>query len=49
MVDLATTLAERSGHGVVGDELLYEHVHLTFRGTFEVASELFPRVVADLT
>jgi len=49
VVDLATTLAERSGHGVVGDELLYEHVHLTFRGTFEVASELFPRVVADLT
>ena len=48
VVDLATTLAARSAHGIVGDELLYEHVHLTFRGTYEAACELFPWVVADL-
>ena len=48
VVDLAAALAPRSTHGVIGDELLYEHVHLTFRGTYEVARELFPRVTADL-
>jgi tetratricopeptide (TPR) repeat protein len=29
--------------------MLYEHVHLTFRGTYEAARELFPRITADLT
>ena len=48
VVDLASTLAARSAHGIVGDELIYEHVHLTFRGTYEVAHELFPRVAAEL-
>lgn len=48
VVDLAAALAARSAHGVTGDDLLYEHVHLTFRGTYEVARELFPRVAADL-
>ena len=48
VVDLAAALATPSAHGIIGDELLYEHVHLTFRGAYEVARELFPRVAADL-
>ena len=48
VVDLAGTLAGRSAHGIVGDDLLYEHVHLTLRGTYEAARELFPRIAADL-
>jgi tetratricopeptide (TPR) repeat protein len=48
VVDLAATLAARSPHGIAGDELLYEHVHLTFRGAYEAAVELFPRIGADL-
>ena len=30
VVDLAAALAARSAHGITGDDLLYEHVHLTF-------------------
>jgi len=48
VVDLATALAHHSAHGITGDELLYEHVHLTFRGTYEAALALFPRIAADL-
>jgi tetratricopeptide (TPR) repeat protein len=48
LVDLASTLAARCAHGVPGDDLLYEHVHLNFRGAYEIARELFPRVAADL-
>ena len=49
VVDLAAALAAHSPHGIVGDEFVYEHVHLTLRGTYEVARELFPRIAADLT
>ncbi len=48
LVDLARNLAETSPHGILGDEALYEHVHLTFRATWEVARILFDRVSADL-
>ena len=48
VVDLAGDLAAQSPHGIPGDELLYEHVHLTLRGTYEAACDLFPRIVADL-
>ena len=48
VVDAAAAVAARSAHGIAGDELLYEHVHLTLRGAYEVALELLPRVVADL-
>ncbi|HEY0945293.1 MAG TPA: tetratricopeptide repeat protein, partial [Opitutaceae bacterium] len=48
VLDLASTLALRSPGGVVGDDLLYEHVHLTLRGTYEVAREIFTHVSADL-
>jgi len=48
LVDLVGTVGARSRGGIPGDDLLYEHVHLTFRGTYEVARELFPRIAADL-
>ncbi len=48
VVDLAAAVGSRAPHGIPGDDLLYEHVHLTLRGAYEVARELFPRVVADL-
>ena len=49
VVDLADTISQRSPHGVPGDELLYEHVHLSFRGAYEVSRELFPAITADLS
>lgn len=48
LVDAAAVLAEKSPHGVCGNELLYEHVHLTLRGTWELAQALLPQIVADL-
>ena len=48
LVDLATELAARSAHGSPGDDLLYEHVHLTFRGTYDAAVQLMPQIGADL-
>jgi Flp pilus assembly protein TadD len=49
IVDLAATLAAKSPHGILGDEFLYEHVHLSFRGTHEAAQLLFAPLVAELT
>lgn len=49
VVDVAGALAARSPHGIPGDDFLYEHVHLNFRGTYEAARELFAAVAADLT
>lgn len=48
VVDLATSLAARSEAGIPGNEFLYEHVHLTLRGTYEAARDLFTHVSADL-
>jgi tetratricopeptide (TPR) repeat protein len=48
VVDLATTISAQSPHGVVGDEELYEHVHLTLRGAYDVARSLFDRISEDL-
>lgn len=44
VVDLAAQLSQRSEHGVIGDDLLYEHVHLTLRGAYEIAGELLPHI-----
>lgn len=46
--DLEKAGEEESRHRILGDELLYEHVHLTFRGTYVVARDLFRAVTADL-
>jgi tetratricopeptide (TPR) repeat protein len=48
VVDLAADLAEASPHGIIGNEMLYEHVHLDLRGTYESACRIFPHIVADL-
>jgi Tfp pilus assembly protein PilF len=48
LVDLATSLAQRGEAGLPGDDFLYEHVHLNFRGTYEAARDLFARISADL-
>lgn len=48
LVDAASVLAEKSPHGICGNELLHEHVHLTLRGTWELAQALLPQIVADL-
>ncbi|ACB73816.1 tetratricopeptide repeat protein [Opitutus terrae] len=48
VLDLAAALALHSEGGATGDDLLYEHVHLTLRGTYEVAREIFTHVSADL-
>jgi tetratricopeptide (TPR) repeat protein len=48
VIDLASSLAARSEGGAAGNEFLYEHVHLTLRGTYEAARDLFTQVSADL-
>jgi tetratricopeptide (TPR) repeat protein len=40
LVDLASALAGVCGQGILGDELLYEHVHLNFQGNYQVALRL---------
>ena len=48
VVDLAAAAEKHSTSGVVGDEFLYEHVHLNFQGTYLLARELFAQTSADL-
>jgi tetratricopeptide (TPR) repeat protein len=48
LVDLATEVAQASPLGIPGDDLLYEHVHLNFHGTYLAARALFPRISRDL-
>lgn len=48
LIDVAGKLAARSPHGIIGNEFLYEHVHLTLRGTWEVANALLPRIRSHL-
>lgn len=48
LVDVAAELAAKSPHGIIGDDFLYEHVHLSFRGTHEAARLLFASIAAEL-
>lgn len=48
LVDLASAMERRSADGMLGDELLYEHVHLSLEGTYRVARELYDEVASDL-
>jgi len=48
VVDLAAAAEQASPQGIIGDEFLYEHVHLNFQGTFQMARELFAQVGGDL-
>jgi tetratricopeptide (TPR) repeat protein len=48
VIDLAAAAERESPQGIIGDEFLYEHVHLNFQGTYLMARELFGQVRADL-
>jgi tetratricopeptide (TPR) repeat protein len=48
VIDLAAVAERQSPQGIIGDEFLYEHVHLNFQGTYLMARELFAQVAADL-
>ena len=48
VVDLAAAAESQSENGMMGDELLYEHVHLNFQGTYLVARELFRQTSTEL-
>ncbi len=48
VVDLAAAAEKQSPGGIVGDEFLYEHVHLNFPGTYRVACELFKNISDEL-
>ncbi len=44
LVDAARELEAESDHGIPGNELLYEHVHMTFKGNYLIAKSLFTQV-----
>lgn len=48
VIDLEAAAARVTSMGVPGDELLYEHVHLNFQGTYLMARELFGQVSTEL-
>ncbi|HLP08000.1 MAG TPA: hypothetical protein VK178_07530, partial [Opitutaceae bacterium] len=48
VIDLAAAADADSPAGIAGDEFLYEHVHLTMRGTYRLARELCAPIEADL-
>ena len=48
IVDLAGAAERESPQGIIGDEFLYEHVHLNFQGTYRMSCELYGRVSEDL-
>jgi tetratricopeptide (TPR) repeat protein len=48
LVDLDAVARTESPHGIPGDDLLYEHVHLNMSGTYLVARELCREVTRDL-
>ncbi len=48
LIDIAGLVGAQAEFGIPGDDLLYEHVHLNFHGTYLVARALFPRIAEDL-
>jgi tetratricopeptide (TPR) repeat protein len=48
LVDVAGEIGAGSPHGLIGDEALYEHVHLTAHATWRTARLLLPRIGVDL-
>ena len=41
LVDTADAFEENSPHGITGEELFYEHVHLNFKGNYLLAKTVF--------
>ncbi len=48
LLDAQSILAAESQHGVVGSELLYEHVHLNPQGNYLLARAAFSQIVKTL-
>ncbi|MCJ7564765.1 MAG: tetratricopeptide repeat protein [Candidatus Aminicenantes bacterium] len=46
--DQENVIAAESSHGIPGEELFYDHVHLNFRGNYLAARALFDRVKSIL-
>lgn len=44
LVDIASVFEKNSPHGTPGEELFYEHVHLSFKGTYLLAKTVFEQV-----
>jgi tetratricopeptide (TPR) repeat protein len=49
LIDSEAALAERSPHGLTGEEFLYEHVHLNFEGNYVVARTLAEQIGNSLS
>ena len=48
LVDAESILAKESANGVIGSELVYEHVHLTPQGNYLLARALFLEIASKL-
>ncbi|MBN2069365.1 MAG: hypothetical protein JW739_06985 [Opitutales bacterium] len=48
LVDLLQQAEKESPFGIVGNEFLYEHVHLTFQGTYFASGKLFEQISVEL-
>jgi tetratricopeptide (TPR) repeat protein len=48
LVDADQILSERSANGILGADLVYEHVHLTPAGNYLLARAMFSRIVGIL-
>lgn len=44
LVDAVGAFESKSPHGICGEELFYEHVHLNFEGTYLLAKTIFDRM-----
>ncbi len=48
LIDGESEVNYRSSHGIAGDEFLYEHVHLNFRGNYLVARRIAEQIESAL-
>lgn len=48
LADAVETFAEKSTHRIPGEELFYEHVHMTFKGNFLLARTLAKKIAQIL-
>jgi tetratricopeptide (TPR) repeat protein len=48
VIDAESILSSQSPNGIIGSELVYEHVHLTPRGNYLLARDLFLRIAPKL-
>jgi tetratricopeptide (TPR) repeat protein len=48
LVDIVKILEDNSPHGITGQELFYEHVHMNFKGNYLLAKAVFSQAVEIL-